>query len=215
MQHPYSYEEEGTFMAKPTKETKGTGMHPTTKNENTNKPFKRNVWLLCRHFRLSKGKNEFNCDYFPHNCYNVAYCSAYEEETSPENRAVREERYNKYKERKKRYGIKRNKTVKNKPIIIQPPIAAPKVKPNQKTQTPKLQMNAFKSNAGYKIIPPCTKEKVLENKKLLTSLVENPLHGDGKIAFVYDSGSFFVLFRDGYKQNFAYNAFEDGYLKLK
>ena len=113
-------------MAKPTKETKGTGMHVTTQHENTNEPFKHNVWLLCRHFRLSKGKNEFSCDYFPHNCYNVAHCSAYEEETSPENRAVREDCYNKYKEKKKRHGIKRNKTLKNKPIIFNPLLPLPK-----------------------------------------------------------------------------------------
>ncbi len=205
-------------MAKSPKETKGTGMHPATRHENTNEPFKKNIWLLCMHYRLKRAKGEFSCDLLPHNCYNAAYCPAYEEDTYPQTKAIREKRYKKYLNSKEQHSA--NKGKKKKRNNKQPPITRasspkPKAKPKPKPQSANLKDYLARNKGHFIMVPPCPKAKADKNKELLHASVDNPKHGEGYIASVSDTGTFHVLFRDGYDQDFAYNAFETGYLALK
>ncbi len=205
-------------MAKSPKETKGTGMHPATRYENTNEPFKKNIWLLCMHFRLKRAKGEFSCDLLPHNCSYAAYCPAYEEDTYPQTKAIREKRYKKYLDSKGQHSAnKGNKTKRHnkQPSITRAGSPKPKAKPKPKPKPADLKDYLARNKGHFIMAPTCPKTKVDENKKLLHASVDNPKHGEGYIVSVSDTGTFHVLFRDGYDQDFAYNAFETGYLALK
>ena len=203
-------------MTKSKKETKGTGMHPTTRHEDTNKPFKKNIWCLCIHFRLKKGKNKYSCDYFPHDCYNASNCCAYEEDTDPSSRRARNRHYNQYLERRKSKltniskPLERNRANSRK--TIKPSII--KSKPQEKRQSTKPRIRPFK-DSKHLSIPPCPKERVAEMQKKVNEVVINSEHGEGVVVSVNEKGTLYVIFKDGYDQQFVYNAFEMGYLKLK